>query len=134
MKENIPVLEIKNVSKSFPGVKALQNVSLTAYKGECLALIGENGAGKSTLMKILSGAYYMDEGEIYIDGRKVEIHNPADGPRGRSHLSGTVPGPSVYRSGKSLPWQMEDRQRRCREMEGNAEGSRGILQGTGSAV
>ena len=81
MKENIPVLEIKNVSKSFPGVKALQNVSLTAYKGECLALIGENGAGKSTLMKILSGAYYMDEGEIYIDGRKVEIHNPADGQK-----------------------------------------------------
>lgn len=81
MNEGIPVLEIKNVSKSFPGVKALQNVSLTAYKGECLALIGENGAGKSTLMKILSGAYQMDEGEIYIEGEKVNIHNPADGQK-----------------------------------------------------
>ena len=81
MENTIPVLEIKNVSKSFPGVKALQNVSLTAYKGECLALIGENGAGKSTLMKILSGAYSMDEGEIYIEGKKVNIHNPAEGQK-----------------------------------------------------
>ncbi|WP_125152821.1 sugar ABC transporter ATP-binding protein [Clostridium rectalis] len=68
-----PLLEMNNISKSFPGVKALQNVNLKAYGGEVLALLGENGAGKSTLMKILSGVYRKDEGKIRIDGEEVEI-------------------------------------------------------------
>lgn len=65
------VLQMKGISKSFPGVKALSNVDLELYKGEVLALLGENGAGKSTLIKILSGDYTADEGEIWIDGKQV---------------------------------------------------------------
>ncbi len=73
-----PVLEMRGVSKSFPGVRALQNVTLTAYNGEIHALMGENGAGKSTLMKILAGAYSADAGTILIDGKPVKISNPLD--------------------------------------------------------
>ena len=71
-------LELKGVSKSFPGVKALDNVQLSLRPGSVLALMGENGAGKSTLMKCLFGIYHMDSGEIYIDGEKVEIKDPDD--------------------------------------------------------
>lgn len=71
-------LELKGVSKSFPGVKALDNVQLFLRPGSVLALMGENGAGKSTLMKCLFGIYHMDDGEIYIDGEKVEIKDPDD--------------------------------------------------------
>ena len=69
-------LEMKNVSKSFPGVKALDNVQLSVRPGTVHALMGENGAGKSTLMKCLFGIYKMDQGEILLDGEKVEINNP----------------------------------------------------------
>ena len=72
------LLEMKGITKVFPGVKALDNVDLEVKKGEVLALLGENGAGKSTLLKILSGAYQKDEGEIYIEGRKCTIDNPSD--------------------------------------------------------
>lgn len=71
-------LELKNVSKSFPGVKALDHVNLAVRPGTVHALMGENGAGKSTLMKCLFGIYHMDEGEIYLDGEKVTISNPDD--------------------------------------------------------
>lgn len=71
-------LEMKNISKSFMGVHALKNVSFNAYRGKVNVLIGENGAGKSTLMKILSGVYPKDSGEIFIDGEKIEVHNPTD--------------------------------------------------------
>lgn len=73
MGERIPMLKMVGVSKSFPGVKALDNVSLMAYGGEVTALMGENGAGKSTLMKILSGVYKKDEGKIFIEGSEVEV-------------------------------------------------------------
>ncbi|WP_040214489.1 sugar ABC transporter ATP-binding protein [Clostridium polynesiense] len=73
MKERAPILEMKNISKSFPGVKALEDVNLKVYQGEVLALLGENGAGKSTLMKILSGVYTKDKGQIFIDGEEIEI-------------------------------------------------------------
>ena len=69
-------LEMRGVSKSFPGVKALDQVNLKVRPGTVHALMGENGAGKSTLMKCLFGIYHMDEGEIYVDGEKVEIGNP----------------------------------------------------------
>ena len=69
-------LEMKGVCKSFPGVKALDNVQLALRPGTVHALMGENGAGKSTLMKCLFGIYKMDAGEIYLDGQKVTISNP----------------------------------------------------------
>ena len=68
------ILELRNISKSFPGVKALSGVSFAVRRGEIHVIAGENGAGKSTLMKILSGSYQRDEGEIIIDGVKLE-HN-----------------------------------------------------------
>lgn len=69
-------LEVRNINKSFPGVRALDNVSLRVRKGSVLVLCGENGAGKSTLMKIIDGVYQPDSGEILIDGKKVNIRNP----------------------------------------------------------
>lgn len=72
------LLEIKDISKGFPGVQALQGVTLELSRGEVLALVGENGAGKSTLMKILSGIYARDSGTIKVDGRDVHISNPRD--------------------------------------------------------
>ncbi|MDA8248938.1 MAG: sugar ABC transporter ATP-binding protein [Rhodospirillales bacterium] len=73
----VPILEMRSVSKTFPGVKALNDVQLTVYPGEVHALMGENGAGKSTLMKILSGAYFPDAGaEIRLDGKPVHIDGP----------------------------------------------------------
>jgi ABC-type sugar transport system ATPase subunit len=72
------ILQMEHVSKAFPGVKALDNVSFQAVKGEVHAIMGENGAGKSTLIKILSGAYKPDSGSILIDGKKVVIKKPSD--------------------------------------------------------
>lgn len=75
---NIPMLEMKNITKEFPGVKALSDVSFNVYGGEVMALLGENGAGKSTLMKILSGVYSKDAGEIIFEGETVNFKNPKD--------------------------------------------------------
>ncbi len=72
------LLEMKGIGKTFPGVKALEGVNLTVREGQVHALLGENGAGKSTLIKILSGAYSKDEGEIFFDGKPVEIKGPQD--------------------------------------------------------
>jgi ribose transport system ATP-binding protein len=72
------LLEMKGIGKSFPGVKALQGVTLTVREGQVHALLGENGAGKSTLIKILSGAYSKDEGQIFFEGKPVEIRSPQD--------------------------------------------------------
>ncbi len=67
------LLEMRGISKSFPGVKALQDVGLQLKAGEVHAILGENGAGKSTLIKVLGGIYHAEEGEIYIEGQKVKI-------------------------------------------------------------
>jgi len=72
------VMETKGVSKSFPGVKALNDVSITIRKGEVVALLGENGAGKSTLIKVLSGIYQPDEGQVYLHGEQVHFELPSD--------------------------------------------------------
>ncbi len=73
-----PLLEMRGIVKSFPGVKALRGVSLSLRAGEVLALLGENGAGKSTLMKVLGGAHRADEGELRIDGNVTAFHSPHD--------------------------------------------------------
>ena len=73
-----PVLELRGITKRFPGVLANDHIDLTLEKGQVLALLGENGAGKSTLMNILYGLYQPDEGEIFINGEKAEIHSPSD--------------------------------------------------------
>jgi ribose transport system ATP-binding protein len=72
------LLEMKGIGKTFPGVKALEGVNLAVREGEVHALLGENGAGKSTLIKILSGAYTRDEGQIFFDGQQVDIRSPQD--------------------------------------------------------
>ncbi len=72
------LLEMKGIGKTFPGVKALEGVNLTIREGQVHALLGENGAGKSTLIKILSGAYTKDEGEIFFEGKPAEIRGPHD--------------------------------------------------------
>ena len=72
------LLEMKNINKEFPGVKALDNVSLKVRKGTVHALMGENGAGKSTLMKCLFGIYSKDSGQIFLDGNEVSFKNSDD--------------------------------------------------------
>jgi ABC-type sugar transport system ATPase subunit len=70
------MLEVRNVSKAFPGTQALDEVSLAVRKGEVQAVLGENGAGKSTLMLILAGVHTQDSGEILLEGKPIEIQDP----------------------------------------------------------
>lgn len=72
------ILELQNISKSFPGVKALDNVAMKIKKGQVHALLGENGAGKSTLVKILSGVYTPDNGSIFFNGQNISLKNPQE--------------------------------------------------------
>ena len=76
--ERRPVLEMRGISKRYPGVVVLEDVGLTLYPGEVHGLVGENGAGKSTLIKILAGAIHADGGEIIIGGRRVEKPTPTE--------------------------------------------------------
>jgi simple sugar transport system ATP-binding protein len=76
-----PIVEMVNIHKRFGAVQALRSVSLTLNHGEVLGLVGDNAAGKSTLMKVLSGAYISDSGDILIDSQKVHITNPDDSRR-----------------------------------------------------
>ena len=72
------ILEVRNICKEFPGVKALDNVSFDLRRGEVHVLLGENGAGKSTLMKVLTGVYHPDSGEIYLHGKQMTFQTPRD--------------------------------------------------------
>ncbi len=76
--QQTPLLEVRHITKEFPGVLALDDVSLQFMPGEVHAVVGENGAGKSTLMKIMAGAYVPDSGEIYLEGNKVSFEHPVD--------------------------------------------------------
>ena len=78
MSEAPPVLEVRGITKRFPGVLANDNINLALHKGEVLGLLGENGAGKSTLMNMIYGLYKADEGEILVNGLAVEITGPRD--------------------------------------------------------
>jgi len=73
-----PLVDMRDICISFGGVHAVDHVSVNLYPGEVVGLLGHNGAGKSTLIKILSGAYAMDSGEIYVDAEKATINNPRD--------------------------------------------------------
>ncbi len=73
-----PLLEMRGISKRFGAVQALSHVNFSAYSGEVVGLVGDNGAGKSTLIKCVAGIHPVDEGEIWFDGRKVNIQNPKD--------------------------------------------------------
>ncbi|MFD1913727.1 ATP-binding cassette domain-containing protein [Halodurantibacterium flavum] len=73
-----PLVEMRDISIAFGGIKAVDHVSVDLYPGEVVGLLGHNGAGKSTLIKILSGAYQADSGEILINGEKADIRNPRD--------------------------------------------------------
>ena len=73
-----PLVELKDISIAFGGIKAVDRVSVDLYPGEVVGLLGHNGAGKSTLIKCLSGAYKADSGDVYINGEKVVINNPRD--------------------------------------------------------
>jgi len=71
-----PILTVKNITKTYPGVTALNNVTMTFEKGEIHALLGENGAGKSTLIKVIAGAVEPDSGHVVIDGREFPKMSP----------------------------------------------------------
>ncbi|MEP2641445.1 ATP-binding cassette domain-containing protein [Roseobacter sp.] len=73
-----PLVQLKDISISFGGIRAVDHVSLDLYPGEVVGLLGHNGAGKSTLIKILSGAYQKDSGEIWIEGKQAQITSPRD--------------------------------------------------------
>ncbi|MBN1138217.1 MAG: sugar ABC transporter ATP-binding protein [Anaerolineae bacterium] len=81
MTEATPVVEMRGIKKNFAAVQALRGVDLELHHGEVLGLVGDNAAGKSTLMKVLSGAYIPDDGEILIEGRKVHMADPQDARR-----------------------------------------------------
>lgn len=81
MTKEIPVVEMRSIRKSFGAVQALRGVDLTLYRGEVLGLVGDNAAGKSTLMKVLSGAYLPDTGEIFIEGERKAITKPEEARR-----------------------------------------------------
>jgi D-xylose transport system ATP-binding protein len=73
-----PLLEMRDMQKAFGGIRAVDHVSIDLYPGEVVGILGHNGAGKSVLMKMLSGAYPRDGGQIFVNGKEVQINNPRD--------------------------------------------------------
>ncbi|MBO5521921.1 MAG: ATP-binding cassette domain-containing protein, partial [Eubacterium sp.] len=78
MSEKVAAVQMRNITKSFGSKIANQDASIDIYKGEILALLGENGSGKTTLMNMLSGIYFPDEGQIFVNGQEVVIRSPKD--------------------------------------------------------
>ena len=78
MSNPAPILAVKGVSKSFGGVHAIMKASLDIFPGEVVALAGDNGAGKSTLIKAISGVFHYDEGDIYLDGKRIAFATPQE--------------------------------------------------------
>ncbi|MBR4436934.1 MAG: ATP-binding cassette domain-containing protein, partial [Spirochaetales bacterium] len=74
----VPAIELRDITKTFGSVIANDKVSLSVYRGEILALLGENGSGKTTLMNMISGIYHQDSGQIFIDGKEAVINSPKD--------------------------------------------------------
>ena len=91
-KENnvTPLVEIKDLSIAFGGIKAVDHASVDLYPGEVVAILGHNGAGKSTLIKIVSGAYKRDSGQIFVEGKEADINNQTVGIGGRPDRDGNV--------------------------------------------
>ena len=103
-----PILEMRSITKEFPGVKALSDVSLTVKRGDIHAICGENGAGKSTLMKVLSGVYPHGSysGDIMFDGSVVEFKNLRQSEAAhRHHPPGAGADPGAVDRGEHLPRQ-----------------------------
>jgi len=73
-----PLLEVKNITKRFGGLTAVDNVDMQIYTGEVVGILGDNGAGKSTLIKVISGVYHAETGQIFFEGRKIKISNPTE--------------------------------------------------------
>ena len=74
----VPAIELKHITKRFGSVVANKDVCLTVNKGEILSVLGENGSGKTTLMNMISGIYFPDEGQIFVNGEEVVIRSPKD--------------------------------------------------------
>ena len=91
------ILSVRNITKTYPGVIALQNISMDFKKGEIHALVGENGAGKSTLIKVIAGAVSVDKGHVYFEGELQEIQEPLE-RRKLGFLSGRL---GLRKSGKN---------------------------------
>src|SRR3546814_15077756 len=92
-----PLVEMRDISIAFGGIKAVDGVSIDLFPGEVVGLLGHNGAGKSTLIKILSGAYRPDAGDIHINGESAQIHHPSEAKRHgiETDQKGVVRGKSV---------------------------------------
>lgn len=108
-----PLLEMRAITKTFPGVRALNQVSLKLGAGEVLALLGENGAGKSTLIKVLGGAYPADSGEIRIHGEITQLSSPAEASAKRylHYLPGIQFNSWIDRAGEHISWKGKDEKR-----------------------
>lgn len=127
--ENDVIVEMKDITKSFPGVKALDSVSLTLRRGSIHALLGENGAGKSTLMKILTGAYRRESGEIRYKGQPVDFHNEKEAlnagiaivPQELSYVPGLTIEENIFlgrEPAKGGMLRKKERQEKARELIG----------------
>ena len=121
MTDTTPLLQMRGISKRYPGIQALNDADLEVRAGEVHVLVGENGAGKSTLMKILSGAVRRDAGEILLDGEPVDLSRSEPGAKARHQhdLPGAEPGSTPVGGREHLPRQDPDPLGRRRRLAAN---------------